>query len=425
MRIGLPTVATLAWSSETERLVPYTYSMPHESAASRETLQKTSPIPSLFLFHTASNVGYAIAPLESLFYEIAVQIAKGDSSLVHFGYRNLDNGHPRNLPAGFKNLIGYDYSCLAAPKIQWLADYVKRNQIRLIVIFDIQPISPLFRPLRKAGARAIIGYWGAPISSLMPRWKLVLKKLEVALSRSRIDGLIFESKAMAHLAIYGRGISPKDIDVVYLGVDTTLYRPARSTYVHETLGIPREKKVIIYAGHMESRKGVSTLVEAAIELLLRRKRQDVCFLLCGNKGDESKRYERMYAGLGIDRFIQFGGYRSDLPQIYPSCFCGVISSSGWDSFPRSPLEMSASGLPVVAARLQGLPEAVLNQSTGLLFEPGDAIALADCLEALLEHPEHAAEYGRRGRERCEAELKIDIQRKHLRDVFLKRLSARS
>jgi hypothetical protein len=65
---------------------------------------------------------------------------------------------------------------------------------------------------------------------------------------------------------------------------------------------------------MESRKGVSTLVEAAIELLLRRKRQDVCFLLCGNKGGESKQYERMYAG-----------------------------------------------------RLQGLPEAVLNQSTGLLF----------------------------------------------------------
>jgi glycosyltransferase involved in cell wall biosynthesis len=382
-----------------------------------------SPISSLFLFHTHSNTGYAIGPLESLFYEIGMEIAAGDQSRVHFGYRSLENGPPRSLPAEFTNLIAYDYFNRDPLNIRWLAEYVKHNNIRLVVIFDVQPVDPLFRALHRAGAKAIIGYWGTTISSLMPGWKLLLKKLQVTVSRSKADGLIFESRAMAELALNGRGVPSRIIDIVHLGVDSSAFGFERSNYVYEALGFPRDKKIIIYAGHMEPRKGVRTLVEAAIELLDQRHRYDLCFLLCGNKADESRAYEQLYSGLGIDGLIRFGGYRSDLPQIYPSCFCGVIPSSGWDSFPRTSLEMAASGLPVIASRLHGLPEAVLDHKTGLLFEPSNSQDLADCIEELLDHPEKAAEYGRRGRERCERELTIDKQRAQLRAVFLKRLAA--
>ena len=255
----------------------------------------------------------------------------------------------------------------------------------------------------------------------MPSWKLALKKLQIAVSLSRVDGLVFQSKAMADFAIYGRGVPPHMLDLVYTGVDISLFQPARSAYVHEALGLPRDKRVVIYAGHMEPRKGVKTLIEAAIELLHRRKRREVFFLICGNKGDESKPYEQMYAGLGIDGLIRFGGYRSDLAKIYASCFCGVIPSTGWDSFPRAPLEMAACGLPVVASRLHGLPESVLDRQTGLLFEPGNSGELADCIERLIDQPELAAEYGRRGRERCEKELNRENQMRRLCAVFLKRL----
>jgi glycosyltransferase involved in cell wall biosynthesis len=375
---------------------------------------------SLFLFHTGSNVGYAIAPLETLFYEVALEIT-GDPSRVHFGYRNFDRGQPRTLPTSFKNLIAYDYFNQDPRNIRYLADYVKHKQICLVVILDIQPIDPLFKPLRGAGAGTIVTYWGATISSRMPQWKLALKRLQVATSRSKVDGLIFESKAMADLAIYGRGVPPAMIDIVPLGVDTGLFRPMASNYAYEALGLPRERKIVFYAGHMEPRKGVQTLIEAAIELLDHRNRKDVCFLLCGNKADESKQYEQMYAGLGIGQLIRFGGYRSDVASIYPSCFCGVIPSTGWDSFPRTSLEMAAAGLPVIASRLQGLPEAVLDRETGLLYEPGKAKALADCIETLLADPELAAQYGARGRERCEKELNIENQRRRFRAVLLKRL----
>lgn len=387
----------------------------------RDAVQSASGVPCLFLFHTDSNVGYSIEPAERLFYEVGLEIAGGDPSRIHFAFRSLKPGYPRSLPTGFKNVIEYDHFNLDPQNIRRLADYVRKNGIRLVVIYDIQVVHPLFRPLRKAGASAIISFWGAPISSRMPLWKLTLKRLEVLLSRSKVDGLIFESKAMADLAIHGRGVPAHMIDMVHNGVDASLYKPVRSAYVYEALGFPRDKKVIVYAGHMEPRKGLPTLVGAAIDLLYHRKRQDVCFLLCGNKGDESKQYERLYAGLRLDAWIRFGGYRSDMPHIYPSCFCGVIPTSGWDSFPRSPIEMAASGLPVIAARLQGLPESVLDRETGMLFEPGNARELADCIETLLDRPELAAEFGKRGRERCEKELSRDNQAKRLREVFLKRL----
>jgi glycosyltransferase involved in cell wall biosynthesis len=394
----------------------------HQTTAEAPDAVRSVPaISSLFLFHTNSNVGYSIEPAEALFYEVGLRIAGGDPSRVHFAFRSLEGGPPRSLPASFKNLVAYDHFNTDAQNISRLAEYVKLNRIRLVVIYDIQVVHPLFTPLRKAGARTIVSFWGAPISSRMPFWKLALKRLEVLLSRSKVDGLIFESKAMADLAVYGRGVPLSMVDMVHNGVSTSLFKPAQSTYVHDVLGFPRDRKVFVYAGHMEERKGIQTLAEAAMELLSHRKRRDVCFLLCGNKGDESKQYERLYAGLGFDALIRFGGYRSDMPQIYPSCFCGVIATSGWDSFPRSPIEMAASGLPVIASRLQGLQESVLDHETGLLFSPGNPQALADCMESLLDRPELAAEYGRRGRERCERELSREKQRERLVEVLLNRL----
>jgi glycosyltransferase involved in cell wall biosynthesis len=133
----------------------------------------------------------------------------------------------------------------------------------------------------------------------------------------------------------------------------------------------------------------------------------------------------MYAGLGIDRLIRFGGYRTDLISIYPSCFCGVIPSTGWDSFTYSSLELAASGLPIIASRLQGLPEAVLDRRTGLLYEPGNTEALTSCIEMLLTDTNLAARWGRCGRERCEKELNVENQRCRLLAVLRKRLEMTS
>jgi glycosyltransferase involved in cell wall biosynthesis len=371
------------------------------------------------MFHVGSNAGYAITATESLFCSIGLELAGGDPLLVHFAYRNLDRGRPRNLPQQLTNVIALDFK--NPENIQRLAPYLEKNKIRLLVIFDIQPVHPLFKVARRAAVQTILAFYGSEVSSLMPWWKLALKKLFFAMSRSKVDGLIFQSQAMADLAIRGRGVPPSMIDVVHTGVDITMLKPAKSDYVYRALGLPSDRKVVVYAGHVKPHKGIHTLVEGAIELLVRRHRSDVCFLICGDTDEQSKEYERRCATLDISSLVCFSGYRRDLAEIFPSCFCGVIPSTGYDSFPRTAIEMAACGLPVVGSRLQGIPEAVLDKETGLLFEPGNAQALADCLEILLERPDLAAEYGKQGRLRCESELNIENQRKRLLTVFRKRL----
>jgi glycosyltransferase involved in cell wall biosynthesis len=298
-------------------------------------------VASLFLFHTVSNVGYSIEPAERLFYEVGLDLGQGDPKRVHFGFKSLEGGHPRSLPKGFENLIAYDYYDSNPRNIRWLAQYAKRNEIKLIFIYDIQPVDPVFKPLRKAGVCAIISFWGAPISSAVAHWKWALKRLQINLSRSKVDGLIFESQAMAELGIHGRGIPPRMIDVVYNGVDPAVFRPERSTYVYEALGLPRDKKVVVYAGHMEPRKGLPTLIDAAIELLHRRQRTDVCFVICGNKNDESKPYEERYADLGIGNSIRFGGYRSDLRRVVGTRF--LAAPSRWQHVDCPSLERVYKG----------------------------------------------------------------------------------
>ena len=136
-------------------------------------------ISTLSLLHVGSNTGYAIAPLEVMFYECALSLAGGDIEKVHFSYPDLEKGPPKNLPAELRNVIQFNFKDLSSDNFGRLAEYVAKHQIRLVIFFDIQPVHPLHSCLRKAGVETILAYWGAPISSIMPFWKLYLKKIQV------------------------------------------------------------------------------------------------------------------------------------------------------------------------------------------------------------------------------------------------------
>ena len=190
-------------------------------------------------------------PLETLFYEAGLELAGGDSSCVHFGYQSFAGGYPRFLPENFPNLVAFDVRAKDKKMMRWIATYVRKHDIRFVLIFDAQPVLPLFRSLPKCRRRfAILAYIGAPISSLMPPWKLMLKRMQVAMSRSKLDGMIFESRAMADLAVFGRGVPERMISIVPPGW-IEKFHPLKSDYAYEAFGFPRERRIVIYSGHME------------------------------------------------------------------------------------------------------------------------------------------------------------------------------
>lgn len=372
----------------------------------------------LVLMHTEANTGFAIAPLERTFFRVAKELAGDDSSGVHFVYPSLRHGNPRNLPPDVSS-FECDIS-QGAFESHRLAQYAKANDIALVLAFDLQPTLPLYRLLRRAGVRCILSYWGAEISPHNPLWKRLVKRGLLSLSRSRVNGLIFESEAMADLARYGRGVPNRMIDVVPLGIDLTKFVATRTDYVYSQFDIPLHHKIVVYAGHMEERKGVRFLIEAAVNLLDVEGRDDLTFLLFGDRPGEKERFSDLFSTPGISKNIKFAGYRNDLHLCFPGCTVGVIPSSGWDSFPRTSIEFAASGLPLVVSRLGGLPESIVDGRTGLLAPPGNAAALAKQIAVLLDNGELAREMGQEGRRRCEECFTLDVQFERLKRVLLRR-----
>ncbi len=87
-----------------------------------------------------------------------------------------------------------------------------------------------------------------------------------------------------------------------------------------------------------------------------------------------------------------------------ACF---LLTSDYEGLPYTVLEAMAAGVPVVATRVGGVPEQVVDGETGFLFEPGDPAAAAAAVERILADPEGAGRLGEAGRERVRREFGLE------------------
>lgn len=90
--------------------------------------------------------------------------------------------------------------------------------------------------------------------------------------------------------------------------------------------------------------------------------------------------------LGLQRTVQLPGERGDVRCWLAACDIFVLPSL-WEGLPNALLEAMALGLPVVASRVDGVPEAVTDGKDGLLVAPGNAATLSVALAKLMDDPE--------------------------------------
>jgi glycosyltransferase involved in cell wall biosynthesis len=345
-----------------------------------------------------NDVEYAIARYESALFD-AARIATGDAARVHLAWTQLVPGRTSRVPIGADRVFELDPG--RPETVARAVDRIAASGITACVGVDIPTEGFPYRALRRAGVRTIVAYWGSPISDLNRGLKLWLKRREMELRTALPDHYVFESEAMRRTAVEGRGIRADATSVVYLGVDPDVFRPDRASpfHAHDAFGIPHDRSIVFYSGHMETRKGVDVILRAALEIVGRRGRKELHFVLAGNRAGDEEPLRALLRGTPAEEHVCFAGYRDDLPDIEASCRLGVIASTGWESLTYSAIEMAASGLPLVVSRLQGLVETVEDGRTGFLFTPGDAVELADRIEQLLDDPPLCAEMGARARER--------------------------
>jgi glycosyltransferase involved in cell wall biosynthesis len=370
------------------------------------------------MIHTPSDTAYAIAPLQRTFFEAAMRV-EGDQSRIHFSYPELFSTQPLGLPDDFKNLVEARINLKSREEGAKLEAYVRNNRIQRVLAFDMGIQSGSLEYLRRGGVKWVASYWGAPMSSLNSGLKLLAKRVEVGLRRNKPDHFVFESEGMRETAVSGRGVPSKLTSVIRLGVDLDRFKPLNGSPppLPEELHIPPDRFLVFYSGHFEPRKGVSVIIEAARYLVEELGEERFHFLLCGNIADEADPYLSTIRGTPTADHVTFAGYRSDLTQLMWNAQVGLVASTGWDSFPRSAIEMSACGLPLVVSDLQGLRETVIEGETGFTFPRGDSRALGQRLLALANQEGLRARFALAGRARAEKEFSISRQVNRLTKVL--------
>jgi glycosyltransferase involved in cell wall biosynthesis len=210
-----------------------------------------------------------------------------------------------------------------------------------------------------------------------------------------------------------RVANPDKISVIPLGFELQPFLDSanqRGSFRRE-LGVSNGAPLVGIVGRIFPIKNHRLFLNAAARVAAEEKAAR--FVVVGD-GALRQQMEEHANGLGIADRVIFTGWRRDLPRIYADLDVLVVSSNN-EGTPVSAIEAMASGCPVVATRVGGLPDLIEDGETGCLVPQRDADALATAVLRLLRDRATARRIGQAARakvaERFTTErLVADIER---------------
>lgn len=186
------------------------------------------------------------------------------------------------------------------------------------------------------------------------------------------------------------------------GVDTAGFEPKNGGSAQiQAHPFSADCFVIGTVGRVQDVKNHRALIDAFIHLLtlLPSEKARLRLAIVGD-GPLLPAIREQIAAAGIADLVWLPGARNDIAEIMRSFSVFALPSIA-EGTPVTILEAMSTGLPVVATRVGGIPEVVLDKLTGALVPPADPKALATALAMYVKQPALAAQHGAAGRERIE------------------------
>jgi glycosyltransferase involved in cell wall biosynthesis len=189
--------------------------------------------------------------------------------------------------------------------------------------------------------------------------------------------------------------------------------PADKARLRYELGLNSDDQIVGTVGSLYPVKGHRFLIAAVPAIV------EACpkarFLLIG-RGDEENRLKDQVKSLGVERHVSFLGLRQDISKLLSIMDIFVLPSLS-EGLSVATLEAMASALPVVATRVGGNPELIVNEETGMLVPSQDSEALAKAVSALLRDGTRARLFGQSGRARVEQRFHMDMMVNEYRNLY--------
>jgi glycosyltransferase involved in cell wall biosynthesis len=267
--------------------------------------------------------------------------------------------------------------------------------------FGIPVISTIHHPLtrdRDADLMMDKDFWGLLTSVLF--YPLKMQRFVI----NRLDRVITSSREGVDELKRAFGVRKEKISVVYNGMDVEGFR---------NTGEKREERLILFVGNTEDhKKGILFLLEALAELPA-----DVRLTIVDEGPPLKKNASQLVQKTGVQSRVKFTGKvdQKTLVSLYSRATILVMSSL-YEGFGLPAAEAMACETPVVVTRAGALPE-VVDESCGLLVEPGDSKALRDAIMQLLNDPRARSRMGSCGRKRAEENFSWPVAARNTLDVY--------
>jgi len=193
--------------------------------------------------------------------------------------------------------------------------------------------------------------------------------------------------------------------VIYNGIDTNQYRPdsqSRERF-REKLRIKKDELLISFVGRLDYQKNPQMFLQA-VEVT--RKRHGNIKVVIAGDGPEARAVERFVREGNNAQWITWLGFTDEIPALLNASDIFVLPSR-WEGFGLSAAEAMATEVPVIATKVPGLTELIIDGKTGLIIEPEDVDALILAMEKLINDEAMRKSLGSAARQRVQEEFSIE------------------
>lgn len=250
-----------------------------------------------------------------------------------------------------------------------LARYLREHRIRVVHAFDYPLICFGVPVARLAGAPVVLSSQRAHRGLSPPLYRFIQRATDHV-----VDGVVANCEAMRRHLIEDEKVAPGRIHLCYNGIDTACFKrmPRREA--------PDGRLVIGVVSMLRAEKGLDTLLEAFARV---QNLHPALHLLLVGSGVMLPGLQSLAQSLGIAERCSFEPATRDVTPWLAAIDIFVLPSLS-EALSNALMEAMACGCAVVASRVGGNPELVLDGQTGLLFEKADAAGLAARLRVLID-----------------------------------------
>jgi len=226
------------------------------------------------------------------------------------------------------------------------------------------------------------------------------------LSPKLVDGVIVPSEALKRQVMRHGYITDSMVRVIYNGTEEKRFkRPDHEAAraVRAKYGLSDNALIAVTVGRFVDQKGHEYLIRAASSIV--EKHPEIVFMFLGD-GGHRQMLHRMIARREIEKHFVFAGMLDNI-ELELSGSDLMIHPAVEEPFSHAILEGMRAGLPIVASRVGGIPEAVEEGRTALLVEPRDPACLATTVIQLIDDPPLLLSFGRAGQQRWYEHFRVE------------------